>query len=546
MEPAGRPAVSPDGEQILFSARESKGQVQLYLHNLGAGSSHLVPSTAGCRNGYWSPDGRSVLAVCGTPASLVRIDLASGVQEPLHLSFTPAYTSWGPNGVISAGEGNIYRMNPDGQDVRKIGSISNAAYPALVPGTELFTYNVARRAKPYDPATNDFHVASLDGKTDQVILSTSGYERVIAAGPDSIVMRRGSAIMAQRVDFGRGKLIGSAVVIVDGVSALAGNTSMFFSVSRNGALAFLPDADTPAKQLTWVDRSGKQLDTVGEPGAYLSLALSPDGRMLATEQPDPAAKTSDIRVLDLVRATSTRLTFDPADDMMPVWSPDGKKIAYTSRRRGKWQVYMRDASGSGEEELTYEMDHALYAEDWSPDGRTLALDYQVPGGSAANVWLLPLDSRKPEPFSQSRFFEAVPSFSPDGRWLAYESVESGRTEVYVKPAGGQKGKWQISNSLGITPYWRGDGKELFYESPDPPGKIMAVDIAVKDGAIQAGIPHALFSVDEGLAVFNRPTRAWAVTRDGQKFIVNVPQKQERVNGFQVILNWTSLLQKDGK
>ena len=229
-------------------------------------------------------------------------------------------------------------------------------------------------------------------------------------------------------------------------------------------------------QLAWFDRSGKELGRIGEPGSYLSPKLSPDGKRVAVYRTTGVGTPGDIWVFDLARNTETRLTFDPADDLGPLWSPDGNHIAFASTRNHSFGLYQKNSNGTGDDELLLKVDTTIVPEDWSLDGRFLV--YMITTGGGRDVWFLPLagdassgaprgsgqtgQARKPVPFLTTPFFERHAQLSPDGKWMAYVSNESGIYDVYVQsfPAGG--GKWQVSTGGGVEPRWRHDGKELFY------------------------------------------------------------------------------------
>jgi Tol biopolymer transport system component len=293
-------------------------------------------------------------------------------------------------------------------------------------------------------------------------------------------------------------------------------------------------------QLAWFDRSGKELDRIGEPGGYLSPKLSPDGRRVAVYRTTGFGSPGDIWVFDLARNTQTRLTFDAADDSIPLWSPDGNSIAFTSTRNSSFGLYQKNSNGIGDEELLLKAESSLVPEDWSLDGRFLV--YMLTDRGGRDVGFLPLaGDRKPVPFLNTAFLERHAQLSPDGRWMAYASNESGAYEVYVQsfPAGG--GKWQISTGGGVQPRWRHDGRELFYLAPD--NKMTSV--AVRAGAtFEAGTPEALFQTrSAGLAPSTTFSQQYDVTRDGQRFLLNVDTSEVNAVPITVVLDWTAALQK---
>ena len=280
------------------------------------------------------------------------------------------------------------------------------------------------------------------------------------------------------------------------------------------------------------------LGTLGGIADYTNPAISPDGNRVAVGVRDPGTAKRDIFVFDVERGTETRVTFGGSDNTNPVWSPDGQRIAYSSDRRGARDLYVKKASGIGEPELLYESKLAKNVEDWSQDGRWMVYNEAVPNNDD-DLAVLSLADRKPHDFLRTRFQEDRGKLSPDGKWMAYYSFESGQGQVCIQPFPPTGEKWQITNSGGGEPQWRGDGKELYYAAKGRP-RIMAVEIAVMDRALHAGIPHPLFDV----ALVDQNVRnRFALTRDGKKFLAVVAVIEKPVNSFTVIVNWPSLLPK---
>ena len=538
----GRPTISPDGDNILFGAVGGQlQQFQLYLHSFATGATHPLAGAEGATAAYWSFDSRSFMLL--RDGVLTRMDLSGGQLQSLQLPFMAAYSTWGPQGIVSAGGGILQWFQPDGSGVRQLRAPGpkdpgGLAYPSLLPGSQWLMYN-SRSAGNASPSI--VHLMTIDGKTDRTRFTADS--PAIYGAPGYILYLRGSVLMARPLDPKAGDLRGDGVPLVEGVAfGTSGSGIGAFTVSENGVLVYRPGSAAADAHLVWFDRAGKDLGTVGSAAEYSGPALSPDGSRLAVGIRDPAAQTRDIWVFDLARGTATKLTFDPKDDFNPVWSPDGSRIAFSSDRRGARDLYIKSASGTGEEELLLESDRNKNAEDWSRDGRWFAYNEAAPG-AGNDIWTLSLDTRKPRPFLRTRFNEDEASFSPDGKWIAYRSAESGRSEVYVQPfaesAPGAKGKWVVSNAGGLEPQWRGDGKELFYTSLQTPARIMAVDIEARNGAIVAGIPHPLFET----RLPARGRNSWVVTRDGKRFLAIVPIEQKPANTLNVILNWPSLLRR---
>jgi serine/threonine protein kinase len=523
-------AISPDGESIAFMA-SAGSQSHLYLTSLSTGLTRQLAGTEEAIDALWSFDSRSLLMYRGAGQPLLRMDLSGSLPQMLSLPFQPTDgQAWGPQGIVSGSTDHaLYSFQPDGSGLRKLRDpapedAGGNRYPSLIPGGRWLIYNGLKPSRGI-AAPVTVHVSSMDGSRDRMLFATdSGY--VFYAPPGYLLYRQGSALTARPIDPRASELRGEAKTVVEGV----GN----FSTSDNGDLAYLPDTAAADSQLIWFDRSGTNLGISAGPAEYTNPALSPDGKRVAVGIRDPMTKTRDIWIFDLSRGSKSKLTFDPKDDLNPTWSPDGSRIAFSSDRRGHRDLYVKSASGSGEEELLLESKSDKNLEAWSPDGRSLTFNEGV-----TELWTWSFDTRQAQPFVQGKRSAYNGSFSPDSRWIAYMSFESGRGEVYVRPSAsssGSRGQWLISNGGGNQPQWRGDGKELFYTSSSR--QMMAVDIDEKDGAIVHGTPHVLFQANIAAGVGRS---RWVVSRDGKRFLVVVPVANEPATRIEVILNWPSLL-----
>ena len=270
----------------------------------------------------------------------------------------------------------------------------------------------------------------------------------------------------------------------------AGLRTGAFAVSEAGSLIYLADT-SPGSQLVWFDRAGKQTAVLGDRARYEDVSLASDGSRVGVSIAEPGATTRDVWVYDVARGLRDRVTFNPGDDVEARWSPDGRRLAFSSRRKGHLDLYAKASDGTGDEELLLADDLDKYAQSWSPDGRFI-LYIGIGAETGQDVWVLPLfGAQKPRPLLQARYSEGTPQFSPDGRWIAYRSNETGRFEVYVMPFPGPGGQQQISTAGGDVPRWRRDGKEIVYLAPD--GKLMAVNVTTEGVRVNKDTATPLFS-----------------------------------------------------
>jgi serine/threonine protein kinase len=534
------PAVSPDGQRIAFTASGSLlGTQRLFVRSLNAATATEIPVSGSSPDyPFWSPEGQQIAFTSN--GSLQRVDLSGGPPFTICSDCKAGYGgTWNRDGVILfSTENGLFRVSAAGGDVKPLHPLAQGeigqAWPEFLPDGKHYLY-FSSGAAPYQQG---IYAASLDSNDRTFIVATNANAAYIQSG--QLLFMRGSALMAQPFDIGSLKLSGEPHAVADHIERPALGVTLpiaSFAASPSGVIVWRQAANSSQSALQWFDRSGKKLSVVGEVADYSNPALSADDSKLAIDIRDPQLKTRDIWIFDLLRGTQTRLTFDPADDVNSIWSPDGTRIAFSSDRAGQRDIYWKSADGSGADELLLGgKGEAKNVEDWSRDGKYLV--YNEQGASGIHQMVLPLaGDRKPVPFVNINFMTAEGQISPDGRWMAYRSLESGRSEIYVQgfnlDPSQPRGKWQVSVAGGELPRWRRDGKELFFHFGDG---FYAVDVKADGKSFAAGIPKLLFEVPTvSSAVLGGAP--FVVSRDGQRFLVVAAVEKTTSSPIEVLLNW---------
>jgi Tol biopolymer transport system component len=538
----GDPVISPDGRLIVFGVRDASGKESLWIRQLDSLDAHPLAGTelaGSSSSAFWSPDSRSIGFVAG--GKLKRIDVSGGPAQTLSDAGISAGGTWNRDGVIvfvrNLSDG-LYSIPATGGTPTRVTTLDKSrneivhVWAYFLPDGRHFLY--LARSSQVDKSA--IFVGSLDSKETKFLLNADS--SMAYAPPGYLLFARQQTLMAQGFNADKLQLTGQAVPVAGGIGIgrILGTGRALFSVSETGVLVYRSQSREDS-QLVWFDRAGRQLGTVGPPGVFAAIRLSPDEKRIALQRLDDEKGTYDIWLIELTRGTPTRLTFDPANDVYPIWSPDGSRMVFGSNRDGTVNLYQKPSSGAGNDELLFKSDYSKLPTDWSPDGRYIV--YQAFSQKDFDLWVLPLfEERKPELFLQTDYAELYGRFSPDGRWITYVSNESGKREVYVRgfPAAG--GKWQISNGGGAQPHWRRDGKELFYLTPDK--KLMVVEVNGSSGTFEAGIPRALFDLrinsTNGFSDYD-------VAADGQRFLVNTLVEQNARSPVTVVMNWTADLKR---
>lgn len=532
------PSVSPDGRRLAFVANLENSRSMLWIRPLGSLTAQQLAGTEGANSPFWAPDGQSI----GFFASGKLKKIALSGEPPVALCDAPSHRggAWSTDGSIlfvphpNAG---VQRISANGGSITPVTTPdstrqeSNHLWPALLPDGKNFIYLVTSQ----QTEETGIYLSALDGRTRRRLLAASS--NAFYAAPGYLVFaREGGLLLAQAFNLASLQVSGEPLRLAEQIP-LSPFGKAGFSVSANGVLVHSPSASLNNQQPHWFDRTGKDLGAIGSTGPFGSAELSPDESRLVLTRTDRQTRMADIWVLDLAAGSDLRITFDPANDIAPLWSPDGKRLVWLSSREGATSFYQKPSDGSGQAELLYRSDHQVRPIDWSPDGRFLTFQDNDPK-TKWDVKVLPLDgTHQPQVFAQTPSNEYGGRFSPDGRWLAYTSDESGTTEVYVQafqPNEQSAGnKWQISTTGGDGAKWRADGKELFFVSG---GKLMSVEVNSGAG-FQYSAPKELFD----LRSIRLASGGYSVSRDGKRFLLLTSIEEQYALPFTIVLNWPAAL-----
>jgi serine/threonine protein kinase/Tol biopolymer transport system component len=532
-------SISPDGRKIAFTARDEAGKIMLWVRPLDTIAARVLPGTEGAGLPFWSPDSKSIAFF--SLGKLKKIDVEGGPTLTICDAVNPRGGTWNRDGVIlvvpASLQSAVFRVPAAGGEPTVVTKHTGAGFPFFLPDGKHFLFTTTT-------GDRTVFVGSLDSADARRLMAADS--AAVYASSGYILFVRQGTLLAQQFDPRKLELTGEAVPIAEQLAFETPAPS--FSVSETGTLTYRTGSGSPQYHLVWVDRSGKAQDSMGALALYQSPAISPDGKRIAVHRHDGTG--GDVWIVEEASGKMSRLTFDASqDNSQPIWSADGSRIVFGSRRNGKWGMYQKLSNGTGGEELLFESDAVKMPMSWSGAINTI-LFYVSDPKNANDVWALPLTGdRKPFPVLQTSFAEAHPQISPDGKWLAYTSNETGINQVYVQSFPPGHGKWQISNNGGQFSRWRADGKELFYMERGSYGKIMVVAVHATASTFEFSEPRPLF--DSGY-LNNAPGHTgnyntFDVSADGQRFLIPRPDPANSdalaSSPITVVLNWATAINK---
>jgi Tol biopolymer transport system component len=533
-------AIAPNGHTVAVVAYlESARKNALWTYELGSPEAKTLAGTEGASYPFWSADGRSLAFFAD--GKLKKLELSGGPVQTVCDAPSGRGGTWNKDGVIvftpdGRQGGGLYRVLASGEIAKPISNPDKTQgedshrWPMFLPDGRHYLYMAANFSGRND--ADAILVGSLDSNEKRFVMKASANAAYAASG--YLVFYRNKTLLAQRFDVKHFALIGEPTAMPTDVQYLSNVKRAVFAVSNNGLLLAQGGSGEVISQPVWFDRNGRVVGAMGQPGVYGNVSIAPNGKSAAVSLTDIASQNTDLWTYDLLRGSAKRLTFDLAIDRVPIWSPDAKRLVFTSNRQFNIDLYMKNSDGTQEEKSMVSDDFNKYPNDWSRDGKYILYT------RGPDLWFVTVPELK-----SSLYLKAVSAirngqFSPDGEWVAYASNESGKWEIYVTSFPEPRGKWQVSTGGGGQPRWRGDGKELFYLSSD--NKMMAVPVTT-GSKFDSGTPVALFQTTPREQVSLNDVFVYDLRRDGQRFLINTQVKQAEVEPMSIILNWPAKLNK---
>ena len=544
----GMPSVSPDGRYLTFSAVGPEGKRMLWLRPLDALHATVIQGSEGASAPFWSPDSQMIAFFGGK--NLMKVRISGGSPETIcQAEASPGGGAWNKDGTIlfapSLSDG-FYKVAATGGKPQLVFKLDESksergdVWPQFLPdGKHFVFYQQTELAE-----TSGVYVGSMDPPEYHRLFASQTNAVYSATDPNSpktghLLYINERSLTAMAFNAGKLEVSGEPITLATDIGAVRSLALAPISVSATGVLVY-QGVGQPTREMVWMDRSGKQIALTGDPGEWGPARISPDGNRAVAGKLGPDGKNAHLWLLDVSGAAEPISSDSGPHEGSPVWSPDGAKLAYFERQGGTYDIYSRAALPGSRPELLLKSDVSKYPTDWSHDGKYLIFG-QNGKGTRLDVWGLAVGDRRAAPILDTVYGEAFASVSPDGKWLAYQSDQSGRNEVYVQQfdglSNGTKRRWMVSKSGGL-PRWRYDSSELFYMTPE--GRMMSVSIRLDaDGGIESGTPQSLFQTRPVPKTWN----LYDVSPDGQRFLLNLPLEWTSSAPITVITNWTEKLKE---
>ena len=520
---------------LAYSARSEDGVVRLWVRALDEAESRPLSGTDNAQYPFWSPDSKKIAYF--SSGKLRVVEAVGGPPLALCDAGEGKGGSWGSNGVIVFSPSYntpLHRVADTGGESTPVTEFDDERmdnshrHPRFLPDGDHFLYMARSASGTYEGQA--VMIGSLDGSVNRQLMRAPA---AVEYASGYLLFVRDRTLLARSFDDDALEFTGDAFPVAEAVTLLpAGTVIGVYSASQNGVLAYQSGAgDEGNYRLVWRDREGNELDTLGEPGNLGEVHLVPGGELAAVQVEEMSAGSGDVWLVDLRRDLFTRFTFEPGYELGLTPTPDGKAIFFSLQKSGVYALVKKEIGGSGDGEVVYESTTEMYPSSVSPDGTNIAV-FQGGETSSFDIWVVPLDgAEEPFPFIATEFNDVNAMFSPDGRWLAYQSDESGRPEVYVTAYPDRGRKWQISTDGGQGPRWSHDGSEVLYQAAD--GSLVAVRVEPRNGGLLIGKAETLFNT------MIQPTGNyfWDISADGERVLAMEAVSSREAPNLSVVVNW---------
>lgn len=535
----GHIEISPDGSKVAFVATDSMGKNFLWVRPIAAPSAIVLTGTEGALYPFWSHDSRMIAFFAD--GKLKKIDANGGPTFTICDASSGRGGAWNENGVI------VFAPNSGGplHQVVSAGGVSkplttldstelevNHRWPNFLPDGEHFFYSVQTSKASLDEDADHIRIGSLTGGPGKIIVRASSNTLY---NDGWMLYYKQNSLLAQRFDEGSLALAGEPIPILENLLYAQVRSKGAFSLSKNNRLVYLGMSRSNSEFVIY-NPNGIVQHTMKKKFPPTTATFSDDGNYIATDVYDETSKNTDIWIHDIRRNSDTRLTFDKGVELVPVWSPSGEKIYYSSNRAGTFHVYEKNSNGTGEERIIFDTTFHSYVTDVSSDGKTLLLSLNTQGQQKWDIGFYSIATQKYTPALNSEFNEWVGSFSPDGKWFCYQSNETGRYEIYIRPTDGSPSKWQVSTNGGDGAVWLSSGSEIVYSLNDQ--RVLSASITISGNQITVGNTRQLFTLDAGFQ-----TAIMHISNDGKKILANRVLNTHSLRSASFIFNWQNIVEK---
>ena len=535
----GHIEISPDGKTFAFVAVDSLGKDHLWVRPIYSSTPLLLSGTEGAMYPFWSYDSRMIAFFA--QGKLKKIDANGGPTFTICEAGNGRGGAWNKDGVIvfaPNSNGPLHQVSAAGGTSKSVTLLDSTEFevshrwPQFLPDGNHFFYTVQTSKPSLEEDADHIRVASLHDSKSKIVIHASSN---VVYNRGWVLFYKQNSLLAQRFDESSLELEGDPIPILENLLYARVRNKGAFSLSRSNRLVFLGTSKSDEEMVVY-SPSGIIQQTIKSKVSTTTASISNDGKFVATDALDESAKSTDLWIHDLQRNSDTRLTFNKGTEIVPEWSPDDSKIYFSSNRTGIFNVYVKNSNGTGDEQPVYESKNAAYVTDISRDGRKLMLSINTQGAQKWDIGMYDLVEKKYTPLLTSVFDEWIGVFSPDAKWYSYQSNETGKYEIYIRPTDGSQSKWQVSTNGGTSPQWTNSGKEIIYDLNDQ--QLLSAPLTVSGGQIKIGQSKVLFKIDAGFQ-----TSVLYKSKNGKQILVSRTLNTQSLRFASVIFNWQNLVEK---